>query len=130
MFGVFKKKEKLPLIVRGKYSGSYKKLKDDILSAELSFDDDGARLLFDKGVKKEIVSKFNWSDIEGFDFRSSKDGKSVIFDIVLYLKDGIIALKENIDESNVQYAIVSTLEPHYKKVKKFVLEKLTSDSDK
>ena len=63
MFGLFKKKEKLPLVVSGEYDGSYEAIKQKILSAQLSFDHDGVAFIADKGVKKDSTD-YLWFTIE------------------------------------------------------------------
>lgn len=126
MFNLFKKKEKLPLLASGEYNGTYNPIKDNVLSAELAFDHNGVAFSFNKGIKKDIVRSFDWSEVEGFDFNSKKEDKTVVFRTILYLKDGQITLVKPIEESNVQYGIVTTLEPHYKKIREFVAQKITS----
>jgi hypothetical protein len=130
MFNLFKKKEKLPLRASGEYNGTYNPIKDSVLSAELLFDHDSVTFLFDKGVKKDVIRRFDWSEVEGFDFNSKKEDKTVVFRTILYLKDGQITLIKPIEESNVQYGIITTLEPHYEKIRQFVAGKLNSESSK
>lgn len=130
MFNLFKKKEKLPLRASGEYNGTYNPIKDSVLSAELLFDHDSVTFLFDKGVKKDVIRRFDWSEVEGFDFNSKKEDKTVVFRTILYLKDGQITLVKPIEESNVQYGIITTLEPYYKKIRQFVAGKLNSESSK
>lgn len=126
MFNLFKKKEKLPLRASGEYNGTYNPIKDSVLSAELLFNHDSVTFLFDKGVKKDVIRCFDWSEVEGFDFNSKKEDKTVVFRTILYLKDGQITLVKPIEESNVQYGIITTLEPYYKKIREFVAQKITS----
>ena len=130
MFNLFRKKEKLPLRASGEYNGTYNPIKDSVLSAELLFDHDSVTFLFDKGVKKDAIRRFDWSEVEGFDFNSKKEDKTVVFRTILYLKDGQITLVKPIEESNVQYGIVTTLESHYKKIRQFVAGKINSESSK
>ena len=130
MFNLFKKKEKLPLRASGEYNGTYNPIKDSVLSAELLFDHDSVTFLSDKGVKKDVIRRFDWSEVEGFDFNSKKKDKTVVFRTILYLKDGQITLVKPIEESNVQYGIITTLEPHYKKIRQFVADKINSESSK
>lgn len=126
MLNLFKKKEKLPLLASGEYNGTYNPVKDSVLSAELAFDHNGVTFSFNKGIKKDIVLSFDWSEVEGFDFNSKKEDKTVVFRTILYLKDGQITLTKPIEESSVQYGIITTLEPHYKKIREFVAQKITS----
>lgn len=124
MFGVFKKKEKLPLTVSGEYNGSYSPVAQKVLSAELSFAKDGVDFIFDKGIKKEKVKTFAWEEIEGFDYKYRMNDKDIIFDIVLYLLDGeYILIKETIPKNSVQMANKYGCEAYYKKTKQYILDK-------
>ena len=127
MFGLFKKKEKLPLIVSGEYNGSYEPIQQKILSAQLLFDHDGVTFVADKGIKKDILHTFQWSEIEGFDFDSAKDNKNIVLDIVLYLKDGRFDIQKVIPESDIQYAAERANILHYRKIQKFIANKLSPE---
>lgn len=127
MFGLFKKKEKLPLIVSGEYNGSYEPIQQKILSAQLSFDHDGVTFVADKGIKKDILHTFQWSEIDGFDFNSTKDNKNIVLDIALYLKDGRFDIQKVIPESDIQYAAERANILHYRKIQKFIANKLSPE---
>ena len=130
MFGMFRKKNKSPLTISGEYNGSYSSIKQKVLSAELIFSENGISFIFDKGIK-QLVKTFGWDEVSGFDFKSSKNGKDIIFNTMLYLVDGeYILLNETIAHNDVQAANEYASKIYYKKVKQFVLEKLTSDSEK
>lgn len=127
MFGLFKKKEKLPLIVSGEYNGSYEPIQQKILSAQLSFDHDGVTFVADKGIKQDILHTFQWSEIEGFDFKLTNEDTNVVFQIVLYVKNGQINIKEVIPKSDVQYANQYASKIHYNKIQKFIANKLSPE---
>ncbi len=127
MLGLFKKKENLPLIVSGEYNGSYEPIKQKILSAQLSFDHDGVVFIADKGIKKDILHTFQWSEIEGFDFKLTNENMNVVFQIVLYIKNGHINIKEVIPKSDVQYANQYASKIHYREVQKFIANKLSPE---
>lgn len=127
MFGLFKKKDRLPLIVSGEYNGSYEPIQQKILSAQLSFDHDGVVFIADKGIKKDILHKFQWSEIEGFDFNSTKDAKNIVLDVVLYLKDGRFDMRKVIPESDIQYAAERANILHYREIQKFIANKLSPE---
>ena len=130
MFGLFKKKEKLPLIVSGEYNGSYEPIQQKILSAQLLFDHDGVTFVADKGIKKDILHTFQWSEIEGFDFKLTNENMNVVFQIVLYIKNGQIKIKEVIPKSDVQYANQYASKIHYNKIQKFIANKLSPEGVK
>lgn len=127
MFGLFKKKEKLPFIVSGEYNGSYEPIQQKILSAQLLFDHDGVTFVADKGIKKDILHTFQWSEIEGFDFKLTNENMNVVFQIVLYIKNGQIKIKEVIPKSDVQYANQYASKIHYREVQKFIANKLSPE---
>lgn len=129
MFGLFKKKDKLPLTVSGEYNGSYEPIKQKILSAQLSFNHDGVVFIGDKGIKKDVMHTFQWAEVEGFDFASTNEDKNVVFRTVLYLKDGQIEFRGVIPESDVQYAAQRANTAHYTQVQKFIAEKLTPPTE-